>query len=138
MVSKSFDGEWIAGIIKRLGYRVFRGSASRDGARALLEIIRGGKVCDLALTVDGSRGPAEKVKAGAIFLASNSGLPLVPISCVSPRSWRLKSWDRFIIPKPFSRVEIVMGKHIVVPPNITKDDIRRFARDAEAAINGTG
>jgi len=69
MVSKSFDGEWIARIVSRLGFRVFRGSTSHDGASALLEMIKDGAGGDLALTVDGPRGPAEKATPGALYLA---------------------------------------------------------------------
>jgi lysophospholipid acyltransferase (LPLAT)-like uncharacterized protein len=113
MVSQSFDGEWIARIVTRLGYRVFRGSASRDGARALLEMLKDNSG-DLALTVDGPRGPAEKVKPGAISLAAHSELPIVPISFTASRYWRLKSWDRLIIPKPFSLVTVKYGEMIRV------------------------
>ena len=138
MVSKSFDGELIARVARRLGYRAFRGSPSRGGAPALLEMIKSDDRGDLALTVDGPRGPAEKVKAGAILLGSSSGLPLLPITVKVSKAWRLKSWDRLIIPKPFSIVEVVMGKHIAIPENINKDEIRRFAREAEDAINRIG
>lgn len=138
MVSKSFDGEWITRVIRRLGYRVFRGSASKDGAPALIEMIRGENSGDLALTVDGPRGPAEKVKAGAVILASLSGLPLVPISIISNNAWRLKSWDRFMIPKPFSTIEVVRGEHIIIPENIDKDAIRRYSSELKRAIDGLG
>ncbi|MEE9553489.1 MAG: lysophospholipid acyltransferase family protein [candidate division Zixibacteria bacterium] len=138
MISSSFDGEITARIVKRMGYRVFRGSASRGGAQALLDMIKSNGGVDLSLTVDGPKGPAEMVKAGAIILASNSGLPLVPITFKSSSAWRLKSWDRFIIPKPFSTVEVVIGKHISVPQNVGKDEIRRIAREAGDVIKGIG
>ena len=136
MVSKSFDGEWIARIVQRLGYHVFRGSASRDGAPALLEMLKSDKMGDLALTVDGPKGPAEKVKPGAVVLASLSGFPLVPITVRSSKAWRIKSWDRLIVPKPFSTVEVAMGHHIMVPENAGRDEIARFAQETEVAING--
>lgn len=138
MVSKSFDGEWIARVIMRLGYRAFRGSASRNGASALLEMLKSHERGDLALTVDGPRGPAEKLKAGAIILGSLSGLPLVPITVRSSRAWRLKTWDRFIVPRPFSTVEIIMGRHILIPANIGREQIKRYLRETEAAINEIG
>jgi len=138
MVSKSFDGEWIARIVSRLGYRVFRGSASRDGAPALLEMIKSRDSGDLALTVDGPLGPARKVKAGVIILASNMGLPLMPITAVALKAWRLKSWDRLIIPRPFSSIEVIRGKHITVPGDIGKDEVDRLSMELEEAINGLG
>jgi lysophospholipid acyltransferase (LPLAT)-like uncharacterized protein len=138
MVSKSFDGEWIARIVGHLGYRVFRGSASKAGAAALLEMIRSDNGGNLALTVDGPHGPAEKVKPGAIMLASSSGLPLVPITCRASRFWRLRSWDRFIVPKPFSTVEVVMGEPLLVPGNIERDDLEKFMSELENVINRVG
>jgi lysophospholipid acyltransferase (LPLAT)-like uncharacterized protein len=137
MVSKSFDGEWISRIVTKLGYRVFRGSASRDGAKALIAMLKssGG---DLALTVDGPRGPAEKVKPGAITLAAHTGLPIVPIAYIAEKAWRLRSWDRFILPKPFSKITIKYGKMITVPDDIKTDKVNTIVKDIEDGINKLG
>ncbi|HBC47181.1 MAG TPA: hypothetical protein DCZ43_09060 [candidate division Zixibacteria bacterium] len=137
MVSKSFDGEWISRIVTKLGYRVFRGSASRDGAKALISMLRssGG---DLSLTVDGPTGPAEKVKPGIITLASHSNLPLVPITCVAEKAWRLRSWDRFIIPKPFSKLTVRYGKMIPIPAELNEDQLRGIIKQIEDGINRIG
>jgi lysophospholipid acyltransferase (LPLAT)-like uncharacterized protein len=113
MISQSFDGEIVSRILQRLGYKIFRGSTSRSGAVALLKMLKD-QSCDLALTVDGPRGPAEKVKPGAVTLAAHSGMPIIPISIVASRAWRMKSWDRLIIPKPFSIVTIKHGDLIMV------------------------
>jgi lysophospholipid acyltransferase (LPLAT)-like uncharacterized protein len=138
MVSKSFDGEWISRVVKHLGYRVFRGSASRDGAPALLEMLRSTAPGDLALTVDGPRGPAETAKPGIFSLASKSGLTVVPISYRATRAWRLKSWDKFIIPKPFSTVTVVYGRHIPVPTDIDHADVRTLTSALESGLNTIG
>jgi lysophospholipid acyltransferase (LPLAT)-like uncharacterized protein len=138
MVSGSFDGEWIARIVRHLGYRVFRGSASKDGAPALLEMLKSKGSGDLSLTVDGPRGPAEKVKPGAISLASNTGQPIVPISYNASRAWRLKSWDRFMIPRPFSTVTVVYGKHISVPGDLNRDMIGKLSLDVETELKRIG
>jgi hypothetical protein len=137
MVSKSFDGEWIARIVTKLGYRVFRGSAARDGAAALVEMLKsdGG---DLALTVDGPRGPAEVAKPGAITLASHSGLPVVPITCVADSAWRLKSWDAFIIPKPFSVVTVRYGEGIRIAEEMGSVDIQELAVEIGKQISRIG
>jgi lysophospholipid acyltransferase (LPLAT)-like uncharacterized protein len=137
MVSKSFDGEWISRIVTKLGYRVFRGSASRDGAKALIAMLKsnGG---DLALTVDGPRGPAEKVKPGAITLASHAGLPIVPIAYVAEKAWRLKSWDRFFIPKPFSNITVKYGKMITIPIDFEINKTDAIIKEIENGINGLG
>jgi lysophospholipid acyltransferase (LPLAT)-like uncharacterized protein len=137
MVSQSFDGEWIARLVQKLGYRVFRGSASKDGAKALLEMLKD-KDGDLALTVDGPRGPAQKVKAGAVTLAAHAGLPIVPIAYAAENAWRLKSWDRFILPKPFSRITVRYGRMIQIPSNMEADSLYDITQKIENGINEIG
>lgn len=138
MVSKSFDGEWITRIVTRLGYRTFRGSASRNGAAALVEMLHGKDQGDLALTVDGPRGPAQKVKPGAITLASRASLPIVPISYVASSAWLLKTWDRFILPKPFSIITVRYGLPIVIARNSESLDFGKYASQIEEGINRIG
>ena len=134
MVSKSYDGEWIGRIIKRLGYRIFRGSSSRGGATALHEMIKNSDRSDFALMVDGPRGPALKVKPGVVSLASQSGMPIVPITCKVSSAWRVKSWDRLIIPKPFSTVTVVYGDVIHVPESLDKNDVAEYVRRIEEKL----
>jgi lysophospholipid acyltransferase (LPLAT)-like uncharacterized protein len=116
ITSENFDGEWIAGIIERFGYGTSRGSSSRGGARALLQLSR-----DLAagrpvgFTVEGPRGPARGSQPGAVWLAKASGHPVLPFHCEADRAWTLKSWDRTQIPKPFATVAISVGEPYYVP-----------------------
>jgi len=138
MVSQSFDGEWITRIVRNMGYRPFRGSSSRGGAKVLLEMLKKDDAGDLALTVDGPKGPAEKVKAGAILLASETGMPVVPITAISSKAWRLKSWDRFILPKPFSELTVAMGEGIEIPANLDKNEIRRYQLIIEEGLAKIG
>jgi lysophospholipid acyltransferase (LPLAT)-like uncharacterized protein len=138
MVSKSYDGEWISRIVIKLGYRTYRGSASRNGVPALVKMLRNKDSGDLALTVDGPRGPAEKVKLGAIALASRSGLPIVPISYAASSAWRLNSWDHFIMPRPFSKITVRYGQAIEIPRDISADDMTNFAVAIEDGINRIG
>ncbi len=138
MVSKSFDGEWIARLATKLGYRVFRGSASRDGAKGLMEMVKDKLDGDLALTVDGPKGPAEKVKHGIVTLAANTELPIVPLTIIAENAWRLKTWDRFIVPKPFSKVTVLYGQHIKVPADIAKEDLEKYGLILEEAIAKLG
>ena len=138
MVSKSFDGEWITRLVRKLGYKTYRGSASRDGASGLLEMIKEPPDGDLALTVDGPRGPVEEVKSGVVTLASKGAFPVVPITIIAEKAWRLKSWDRFMVPKPFSAITVLRGPHIVVPPDITKDQLEKYRTEIEKAIAGLG
>jgi lysophospholipid acyltransferase (LPLAT)-like uncharacterized protein len=126
MTSENFDGEWIARIIERFGYGTARGSTSRGGRRALLQLVRDikeGKPAGFAL--DGPRGPARVAQPGAVWLAGAAGQPLLPFHLEASRYWELGSWDRTQIPKPFSTVTLVVGEPLVVPP-----DLPDAARDA--------
>ena len=115
ITSQNFDGEWIAKILHKFGFRTARGSSSRGGARALVQLRR-----DLAIgrpaafTVDGPRGPARVVQPGVAFLAGATGQPIIPYHIESDRYWTLNSWDRTQIPKPFSQVALVIGERIHV------------------------
>ena len=106
LISQSFDGELIARIVQRLGFVPVRGSSSRGGAAGLLALTRAlqeGSKC--AITVDGPKGPRHVAKSGAAAAALHAGTPFMsPFHLHPSRAWRLGSWDRFIVPKPFARV----------------------------------
>lgn len=107
MVSEHRDGEIIARILGVFGFSAVRGSSSRGGARVLLEAaatLRRGM--DIAITPDGPRGPRHSYAPGALTLAHRAGVPIVSITAHVDRSWRLRSWDAFEIPKPFARVTV--------------------------------
>ena len=117
MTSSSFDGEYIARIIEKLGFRAVRGSSTRGGAAALLgmhkEIEQGRMV---AFTIDGPRGPVYVAKPGPVLLARNMQVPIVAFHVAPREAWVLKSWDRFLIPKPFSRAYVRIAEVMRVPP----------------------
>ena len=116
MISENFDGEWIARIIERFGFRTSRGSSSRGGQRALLELKREmEKGFPSGFAVDGPRGPARKAQPGAVWLAKLTGNPVVPFHMEASSYWSLSSWDRTQIPKPFSTVALSVGAPIDVP-----------------------
>lgn len=125
MVSAHRDGELAARFLARQGFTLVRGSSTRGGAKALREFVRVAREAgrDLCVTVDGPRGPAREVKDGILLAASLSGLPIIPLGCWVERAWRLKSWDRFIIGKPFTRVRIAMGPPLRVPRDLTREDL---------------
>lgn len=107
LISEHRDGEIIARIADSLRLRTVRGSTSRGGGRALVGLVReltNGH--DIAITPDGPRGPAESFAPGALVAAQRARAPIVAIGVHAPHAWRLKSWDRFLVPKPFSRVHI--------------------------------
>jgi lysophospholipid acyltransferase (LPLAT)-like uncharacterized protein len=118
ITSENFDGEWIAGIIERFGFGTARGSSSRGGLKALLQLKR-----ELAaghpagFTVDGPRGPARVAQPGAVWLAKATGHPVLPFHLEASRHWTMKSWDRTQIPKPFATVAISIGEPFYVPPD---------------------
>lgn len=135
ITSENFDGEWIAGIIERFGYGTSRGSTSRGGARALLQLSR-----DLSagrpagFTVDGPRGPARVSQPGAVWLAKASGHPVLPFHCEADRYWTLNSWDRTQIPKPFATVAISVGEPFYVPRDADEQAIEEARQRLDASL----
>ncbi len=116
ITSQSKDGEILTRILQRFGYRCIRGSSTRGGTRALVDLTRAVQQHhDATLAVDGPKGPRHQVKPGILLLAKLTGCPIVPALVVNRRAWRIRSWDRYEIPKPFSRCEIHMGEPMFVP-----------------------
>jgi lysophospholipid acyltransferase (LPLAT)-like uncharacterized protein len=115
MTSRSLDGEYIARVIRRLGYVPIRGSSSRGGQRALLEMasfVENG--AGAAFTIDGPRGPRHVAKRGPILLAQATGAAIITFYVAVEKRWELNSWDRFVIPKPFSRAVVRVSRSIRV------------------------
>jgi lysophospholipid acyltransferase (LPLAT)-like uncharacterized protein len=111
LISASRDGDLLTDAIRRFGYDVIRGSSSRLGASAMLRLtqeLASGR--DVVITPDGPRGPAYELGPGIVFLAQKSGAQVLPMNLEYSRCWRLASWDRFIIPKPFSKVRVLVGQ----------------------------
>jgi hypothetical protein len=117
LISASRDGDLIATFIERSGYGTIRGSSSRKGVIALRQLVdtlaADGNVL---VTPDGPRGPVYQVSQGVVFLAQKSGAPVVPIHMEYSKCWRLKSWDRFVVPWPFAKLRAIFGAPITVPP----------------------
>jgi len=110
VISEHRDGEIVARIAEQLGYTTVRGSTSKGASRALIGLMRAveeGR--DAAVTPDGPRGPAHVFAPGAAIAAQRTGVPLLPVRASASRAWRLKSWDRFLVPKPFATVSITYG-----------------------------
>jgi hypothetical protein len=125
MTSKSFDGEYIARFIQRFGYGAIRGSSSRGGSRALVEMIKAmRKGLSMAFTIDGPRGPRYEAKAGPTILAKKSGNPIMPFVIEAEKFWTAKSWDRMQIPKPFTRALLIIRDPIYVPENTEPDEAK--------------
>ena len=123
LISASRDGDLLADAIHRFGYDVVRGSSSRLGASAILQLteaLAAGR--DVVITPDGPRGPAYELGPGIIFLAQKSGAAVLPMNLEFSHCWRLGSWDRFIVPRPFSKVRVLIGQLYRVGATNTPDE----------------
>jgi lysophospholipid acyltransferase (LPLAT)-like uncharacterized protein len=137
ITSANFDGEWIAGIIERFGYGTARGSTSRGGRKALLQLTRdmaAGKPA--GFTVDGPRGPARVAQPGAVWLAKATGNPVLPFHIEANRYWTLGSWDRTQIPKPFSTVALSLGEPLDIAADADEAGIERGRVVLEERLHG--
>jgi lysophospholipid acyltransferase (LPLAT)-like uncharacterized protein len=136
MISQSRDGELQYGIFRRLGFNSIRGSTGRGGIKALMEAVRElKKGAVLCFTPDGPRGPSGVVQGGLMVMAKKSGQPIIPIGMATNRRWLIKSWDRYMVPKPFSRGVMVFGDPIYVPAEATDEEVERLRQVAELAIH---
>lgn len=120
LVSEARDGQYLADYAARIGYRLIRGSSTRGGARALLASVRelrAGTV--VAFTPDGPRGPRREMKPGVVAAAQRAGVRILPIHAEADRAWRFRSWDQFMLPKPFARVRIAYGEPFAISPGET-------------------
>ncbi len=135
VISASVDGEVPARIAGAWGANIIRGSANQTGALVMRDmhgaLKRGSSIIT---TPDGPKGPIFEFKAGNILIARISGAPLVPLACAADRSWRLTSWDRMLVPKPFARVVIAIGEPHVVPRDTAVDGLERHRVEMENAL----
>ncbi len=121
IVSQSKDGEYFSRLLSKFGYRIIRGSSSKGGTKALLEgikVIKEGY--SIAGTLDGPRGPGFKVKPGIIIMASKTGIPILPVYVRCHRAKILNTWDKMVLPVPFSSIEVHYGDLLFVPYDKTK------------------
>jgi len=118
MTSQSFDGEYIARFIQRFGYGAARGSSTRGGIGAIVEMVRLVRAgCPAAFTIDGPKGPVYVAKMGAVLLAKKTGQPILPFTITPAKYWQVNSWDRFQIPRPFTRARVRIAPPIYVTAN---------------------
>ncbi|MGI9235892.1 MAG: lysophospholipid acyltransferase family protein, partial [Woeseiaceae bacterium] len=135
LVSASVDGEVPARIARAWGAEVIRGSANRSGALALRDMqrmMKGGY--SIITTADGPRGPRYDFKLGAILMARIAGVPILPIACAAERAWHLNRWDKFMIPKPFSRVVLAIGAPCTIPADLPLDQLEPQRQLVQEAV----
>jgi len=140
LISPSRDGEMPAAIVESLGATAIRGSSNRTGARALRDlykILHQDQVSTVN-TPDGPTGPIFKFKPGAIMLSQLAQCPILPMGFQAKSAWRLKSWDRFIVPKPFSQVIINIGEPVQIPKSLDAEAQTQYAEKLEASLNEHG
>ena len=137
LISPSADGEIATRVVEAWGARAIRGSATRTGAKAMRDMYN--IVCkdgiSPATTSDGPQGPAQKFKAGAAMIAQLTQAPMLPMACAASSAWYLNSWDRFMIPKPFSRIVIAIGEPQRVDRTQGLENLQPIQDNMEQAIN---
>ncbi|MDQ6939711.1 MAG: lysophospholipid acyltransferase family protein [Verrucomicrobiota bacterium] len=125
LVSASRDGDFVSILVERFGHGTVRGSTSRKGVIALRQLVDAlNEGTNVLITPDGPRGPLYEVNQGAIFLAQKSGAAIVPMQVEYAKAWRLKSWDGFFIPKPFSTVRVIFGGPLHVAGDLETERMR--------------
>ena len=136
MVSASSDAEYVSKFLNRLGLITVRGSRRKGGLRALKQMTalmaEGMKA---AIVADGSQGPALQVQAGAIYLASKTGAPILPFVWGAERYWAFHSWDRAVLPKPFARLALYYGEPMYVPAKLRSADLEAYRLRLEERLN---
>jgi lysophospholipid acyltransferase (LPLAT)-like uncharacterized protein len=136
MTSASFDGEYIARIIQKFGFVAVRGSSNHNAVSGLLGLRRAiEESWTVVFTIDGPRGPRRQVKPGPIGLARATGVPLTMFHAAIDKAWILNSWDRLMIPAPFSRVLVRFGKLIPVPPEASDEQLGRYMVELQSALD---
>ena len=130
------DGRMIADAVKRLGVCSVAGSSSRGGKEALLQLknlIREGN--HIGITPDGPKGPCYSAKPGVVSLASSTGAPVCPVAYSASRYFQFGSWDKMILPKPFSKVVFVMGELLFIPASLSEEKFEEHRQRVEKALN---
>ena len=136
LTSEHRDGEYVTQIIQHHGFRAVRGSFTHGGAKGLRGLVRAARSGqDIALTPDGPRGPTGVFKPGSLLVAQIGRLPVVPISVTASSGWRLRSWDKFLIPRLSSTVRLRYHPPRFVGKNATRDELELIAADIEEELN---
>lgn len=137
ITSQSFDGEYIARFIQRFGYGAVRGSSTRGGVGALVEMIRlMKKGLPMGFSVDGPRGPKYVAKTGAVLLAKKTGNPLMPFVFECEKFWTLNNWDKLQIPKPFTRAKLFIAEPIDVSEDADETEIENKRSELQSKLDG--
>ena len=135
LISQHADGEMIAQVCKHLGWGTVRGSSTRGGIKAMREMMRASPGRHIVVIPDGPRGPRRHIELGLIFLAAKTGLPIVLLGVGHDRPWRLRTWDRFCVPRPFSKALVLGSAPIHIPEYADKAELEQYRQQVEKALN---
>jgi lysophospholipid acyltransferase (LPLAT)-like uncharacterized protein len=135
LLSRHRDADILTELARHLGFEFVRGSTFGGGGSALRELLRKSKRMNLAITPDGPRGPRRVLAQGPVYLSSKLGLPIVAMGFGYDRPWRLGSWDRFAVPKPYSRARGVLSPPMEIPANLDRDGIEHYRLRVEQMLN---
>lgn len=134
LMSRHRDADILSQMAIHFGFEFVRGSTARGGDRAIRELMRRSRRWHLTITPDGPRGPRRVMAPGPIYLASRLRMPLVPIGVGCDQPWRAATWDRFVVPRPFSRARAVMGPEIILPERLGRDGIEHYRRQLQILL----
>ena len=134
LVSRHRDADILTEVAGLLGFDFVRGSSFRGGSTALRELLRKSESMNLAITPDGPRGPRRRLAQGPIYLASKLRMPLVVLGFGYDRPWRFSTWDRFAVPRPYSRARMVASPEILVPGDLDRDGIEHYRRHVQRLL----
>jgi len=136
LISEHDDGEYLARVAERNGFVTVRGSSTRGGTKGLRGLVRAAREGrDVALTPDGPTGPPREFKPGALVVAQMTGLPVIPMSVGASSGWRFKSWDGFMVPRPFSTITIEYAAPRFVARDATRAELAEVAREIGVELN---
>ena len=134
LLSRHRDAEILSRVAYHLGFDFVRGSTSRGGVAAIRQLLAKSRSMHLAITPDGPRGPRRQLAPGPVYLASKLGMPLILMGFGYDRPWRVNSWDRFAIPRPFSRARVILTPEIFVPPDLDREGLEHFRQKVERLL----
>jgi lysophospholipid acyltransferase (LPLAT)-like uncharacterized protein len=135
LISEHADGQLIAETCRHLRFKLVRGSTDRRGAvKAVRQMIHLAAKFQLAVTPDGPRGPRRQVQPGLVYMAARTGLSIVPMGIAWRKAWRMRSWDRFALPVPWSMASLVTTEPIHVPQTVDKSELEAYRRRVEQAL----
>lgn len=135
LISQHRDAQWLKQTADFLGFNVVRGSSTRGGSAAIRQLKKQSRLASLAITPDGPQGPRREMAMGPIFLASRLQIPLVPVGVGYDRPWRLNTWDRFAIPRPFSKARVIFGPKIHLPRRLNRDAMEESRYKTQVLLN---